>query len=344
MDEAQRRYLVTGAQGFLGRHVVQALLTSDSRAKVLGIGRSPYAPECFTHSIRWAGKLFRAPAPAYLRSITDPTRYDYQILDLRDGAATEKLICEFKPEVVIHLASGLRGDPIDGLMRNGVEGTVWLFDALGSLNKPDVRFLYGSSCGVYGQLPGNLLPIREDIPTNPADLYGLSKLAGEHVCRIQGERYGVAVTYARFFNLVGPGQDERHVCGRFALQIAEILLGLRPPRVETGDLHTTRDFIDVRDCARALILLSNKGSRDEAYNVASGVETTIASILDSILQQAGLQERVTICPSEKLLSGVRRNYASTARLSALGFRMERSTADSLGDLLNYYLRDVSVLS
>ena len=344
MDEAERRYLVTGAQGFLGRHVVQALLTPHSRAKVLGIGRSPYTPECFTHSLRWAGKSFRAPAPAYLRSIADPTRYHYQVLDLRDGAATEKLIREFEPEVVIHLASGLRGDPIDCLMRNGVEGTVWLLEALGRLNKPDVRFLYGSSGGVYGQVPEHLFPIREDVPTQPADLYGVSKLAGEHACKVLGDRYGIAVTYARLFNLVGPGQDERHVCGRFAAQVAAILLGLQPPLVETGDLQTTRDFIDVRDCARAIILLSEKGMPGETYNVASGVETAIASILRTILQQAGLSERVTICSSEKSFSGVRRHYASTARLSGLGFRPERSTTDSLGDLLNYYLRDVSVLS
>lgn len=344
MDETERRYLVTGAQGFLGRHVVEALLALQTRARVLGIGRSPYAPECFTYSLRWAGKSFRAPAPAYLRSIVDSTRYRYLALDLCDGGATEKLIREFEPEVVIHLASGLKGDPIDCLMRNGVEGTVWLFEALGHLNKPDMRLLYGSSGGVYGTLPEHLLPIREDVPTKPADLYGLSKLAGEHACRIQAEKYGIAVTYARLFNLVGPGQDERHVCGRFAAQIAAILLGLQPPVVKTVDLQTTRDFIDVRDCARAMILLSKKGMPDETYNVASGVETTIASILDTILEHAGLRDHVTICSSEDSVSGVRRHYASTVRLSELGFRAERSTKDSLGDLLNYYLQDVSVLS
>jgi len=229
-------------------------------------------------------------------------------------------------------------------MRNGVEGTVGLLEALGQLSGSHARVLFCSSGGVYGQVPEDLLPIREDVPTRPADLYGVSKLAAEQACQILGKRYGIPVTYARLFNLVGPGQDERHVCGRFAAQAVAISLGLQPPQVETADLQTTRDFIDVRDCALAILLLAANGAPGETYNVASGEETTIASILNTILEQAGLSERVSICSSGGSSQDVRRQYASTARLSGLGFRPGRSIADSLRDLLNYYFLDVSVLS
>lgn len=344
MDEAERRFLVTGAQGFLGRHVVQALLTSYPRAQVLGIGRSPYAPDFFTHSLRWAGRSLRARVPAYLRSTVDLARYHYEALDLCSGAATEKVVCEFEPEVVFHLASGLKGDPVDYLMRNGVEGTVRLLEALGRLNKSQVRFLYSSSCGIYGQVPEHLLPIREDVAASPTDLYSVSKLASEYACRILCEKNGIAGVYARLFNLVGPGQDERHVCGRLAAQVAAISLGLQTPLLEIGDMQTTRDFIDVRDCARAIVLIAENGMPSEIYNVASGEETAIASVLCTMLGQAGLRESVTTCTSRELSGGARRHYASTARLSGLGFRPERSIRDSLGDLLKYYLREVSVLA
>jgi GDP-4-dehydro-6-deoxy-D-mannose reductase len=229
-------------------------------------------------------------------------------------------------------------------MRNGVEATVRLLEALGRLDKRPVRFLYGSSGGVYGQVPEYLLPIREDAPMYPTDLYGVSKVAGEYASRLLGEKYGISMIYARLFNLVGPGQDERHVCGRFAAQAAAIVLGLQPPVLQTGDLQATRDFVDVRDCARAIILLLNKGMPGETYNVANGEETAIATILRTLLQQAGLSERVNVCSSGKSSSDVYRHYASIARLSALGFLPEQSITDSLKDLLKYYLRDVSVLS
>ena len=257
--------------------------------------------------------------------------------------ATRKTIQEFQPDVVFHLASGLKGDPVDCLLRNGVESTVWLLEALGSARGSRARLLFCSSGGVYGRVPESLLPIQEDAPTRPADLYALSKLAAEHASRILGEKYGIPVVWARVFNLVGPGQDERHVCGKFAAQAVAISLGLQEPRLQTADLCTTRDFIDVRDCARAMVLLSAKGTLGEIYNVASGAETTITLILDTILGHLGLSDRVSICSSAESPNQIRRHYASTLRLSALGFRPELSMADSLRDLVDYYLQEVSAL-
>ncbi len=341
MDEAPR-FLVTGAQGFLGRHLVQALLASYPAALVLGVGRSPCTTESFTHSISWAGKSFRAPVPAYLRN-GDSERYQYQLLDLLDAAATARIVQEFRPAIVIHLASGLRGDPVDRLMRSGVESTVRLTEVLGSLTCLSPRLLLCSSGAVYGQVPEHLLPIREDAPTRPAELYGVAKLAAEHACRVVAARCGMPVTCARVFNLVGPGQDERHVCGRFVAQAAAISLGLQPARVDTADLQSTRDFIDVRDCARALVLLARKGTAGETYNVASGVETTIASVLETVLEQLSLKDRVQVSSRESS-NAIRRHFASVARLSSLGFTPEWPMAESLRDLRDYYLRDVSCLS
>jgi len=337
MDPAAR-FLITGAQGFLGRYLVQALLTSYPAATVVGIGRSPSTPEFFTHSLSLAGRSFRAPVPAYLRTTSD--RYRYLALDLLDPTATRALACEVEPDVVFHLASGLRRDPVDRLMRSGIEASVRLMEGLASLGTHRFRVVLCSSGAVYGAVPEHLLPITEDSPTRPVDLYGVSKLAVEHACRVLAEQHAVPVIYARLFNLVGPGQDERHVCGRFVAEAAAISSGLKSPEMQTEALQDTRDFIDVRDCARALLLLAAAGLPGETYNVASGVETGIASVLDIVLEQSGLRNRVTVV-SRQCDGGIRRHYASTARITRLGFQTERSLRESLKDIRDYYLEQLN---
>jgi len=342
MDEPLRRILVTGAQGFLGRHVVRALLGSYHDVEILGIGRSKYSRDAFTHSIRWAGKLTQAPVPRYLLLNKDSREYEYAPLDLLDKSATAHRIRDFQPDAVIHLASALSGDAVEDIMRIGIDGTVSLLEALAESKTRKVRFVYASSGAVYGCVSESLLPIQESTPTNPVDLYGLAKLAGEHVCRILGEMTGIEVIYARLFNLVGPGQGERHVCGRFAAQAAAISLDLTPEVVRTGDIETTRDLIDVRDSARAVVSLAQKGRAGEIYNIASGEEIAVGSILASVIRQAGLASRVTLERDGELPVGVRRHVGSVARLESLGFRREHSMEASLKDLLNYYLCEVSL--
>ena len=327
------RFLITGAQGFVGRYLVHAVLTSYPAATVVGIGRSP-SMEFFTHSCALAGRSFRAPVPTYLRTTDD--RYQYRVLDLLDPAATNALVREFEPDVVFHLASGLRGDPVDRLMRSGMEAVVGLMEGLASFGKYRPRVVLCSSGGVYGAVPEHLLPITEDSPTRPADLYGVSKLAAEHACRVLAGQHAIPVIYARVFNLVGPGQDERHVCGRFVADAVAISSGLKPLEMETGALQSTRDFIDVRDCARALLVLAASGLPGETYNVASGIETDISSLLNTVLEQNGLTNRVNVVPRQ-CDGGIRRHYASIARITRLGFRTERSLHESLKDIRDYYL-------
>jgi nucleoside-diphosphate-sugar epimerase len=342
MDESIERILVTGAQGFLGRHVVRALIGSYHDAKILGIGRSKYKQDVFTHSISWRGKLIQAPIPRYLLLDEDSREYEYAAVDLLDKSATSHRIQDFQPDVVIHLASALMGDAVEDVMRIGVEGTVSLLEALTGSSSRKVRFIYASSGAIYGRVAESMLPIEEDTPTKPIDLYGLSKLAGEHVCRILGEIRGIEVIYARLFNLVGPGQDERHVCGSFAAQAAAISLGLTADPFRTGDLDATRDFIDVRDSAHAIVLLVQKASGSGIYNIASGEETAVKSILTTINRHAGLSNRVTSWRAGGPPVGVRRHFGSAARLERLGFQKEFCMDVSLKDLLNYYLCEVAL--
>jgi nucleoside-diphosphate-sugar epimerase len=293
MARSDRLFLVTGAQGFLGRYFVDEVLSSLPDSRVLGVGRSPECPGYFTHRLNWCGTNTAAPVPRDIHT-TSSERFQYQRLDLCDGSATRDLLRRWRPDVVVHLASGLRGDTIGALTKNIVQGATSLMNALSALDGAMPLVVYASTGGVYGRVPDSLLPIHESTSTAPVDLYAVCKLAAEHCCRVVGQQKGIEVIYARIFNLIGPGQDDRHVGGKFASEVAAIATGELPPIIRTLDLLTTRDFIHARDCARALLTLADEGTGGDIYNVATGDELPVKAILESLIQQAGLQGRIEV--------------------------------------------------
>jgi len=152
------------------------------------------------------------------------------------------------------------------------------------------------------------------------------------------QRAGIPVVQARLFNLLGPGQDERHVCGRFASQAAAIAIGSLPSVIEAGNLEATRDFIDVRDAARGIDLLTQKGTPGTAYNVGSGAETMIGDVLRKTLVAAGVDKTATIVQLPPREGDIPRHFARVKRLAALGFEVERDLATSIGDIVEYYMK------
>ena len=333
-----KRYFVTGAQGFVGRYVVARLLSSDGSVEVLGIGRSPRSDDAFTHSVRWAARRVVAPLPDAMRSAFDTARYRYVPLDLRRRSELGRVLRDFQPEVVIHLASALRDDAPSSLVRVNIQGTLDLLAALAQSGVSLQKLVLGSTGGVYGA-PAEL-PIRESASCNPVDLYSASKLAAEQFSRILARQHRMPAVWARLFNLAGPGQDERHICGRFAAQAAAIAEGAAPPVIEVGALEATRDFIDVRDAASALLLVAEQGACGSAYNLASGIESPARRVLELTLQLAGLQGRVRIDGREFRASDVPRHFACIERLRSLGFDCRLGLSESIRDLLNYYRHSV----
>jgi 3-dehydroquinate synthase len=339
MDEGAavtRRILVTGAQGFLGRYLVARLLGAEPGSEVLGLGRSPRLEDCFTHSLQWGASRLQAPLPEDLRDALISPRYHYMSLDLLRQPELTGLLMDFRPHRVFHLASGLRDAAPDHLFRTNVEGTISLIEAIREAGIEPPRLVLGSTGFLYGQVEPDVLPIRESTPCTPIDLYGVSKLAAENASRILARRYELPAIWARIFNLVGPGQEERHFCGRLTSQAAAIAAGLLPPLVEVEPLTATRDFLDVRDAASALELLAANGTPGHIYNVASGVESPVAQVFDSIIRHAGLDGRVEIDLKAARPADIPRYVADITRLRSLGFAQAFPLERSLADLLRYY--------
>jgi GDP-4-dehydro-6-deoxy-D-mannose reductase len=120
----------------------------------------------------------------------------------------------------------------------------------------------------------------------------------------------------------------------FAAQVAAIALGRRPPELVVGDLDVTRDYLDVRDVVSAYALLLGRGLNGEVYNVGSGQERSLRSLLETLLRLSGVQARLVVDPQRLRPTEQRRMCASPAKLrAATGWRPRRSLEDSLRDLL-----------
>jgi GDP-4-dehydro-6-deoxy-D-mannose reductase len=332
------RYLVTGAQGFIGRYLTAWLLTRPD-AEVLGIGRSPEAPDRFSYTIGWAGRRRPAPLPPGL-DLRSP-RYRYAPVDITDRPAMTQALRSFRPDLVIHLAAGLRGEPEPRLVRTNVDGTRALLDAVAETVPRARKLLVGSSGAVYGAADTRGVAFDEDAECHPPDAYAATKLAAEDAARAWSARRGIPIVCARLFNALGPGEDDRHVAPEFARQAAEIAHGLREPTMEVGDLESTRDFIDVRDVARAMGALVTDDRAVGTFNIASGCETSIGSLLALVLDAAGLAGTVAIRPRAAAPAGVRRHVADVRRLAATGFERRVSLAESARDVVTYYMRTVA---
>jgi len=330
------RIVVTGAQGFVGRHMVVQLLDRYPAAQVLGLGRSPDDRDHFGHPVHWGQTDVRAPLwPAAQESLRSE-RYVYRQIDLRDTAALVRILGDFRPGCVVHLAAALRDQPLEQLLASNVGAAASLLEALIGGALESCRVVLGSTGGVYGAASPAQLPLREELRGAPIDLYSLTKLASEDATRIVAEQHGLRVVWARLFNLVGPGQEERHFFGRVASQLCAIRAGLRAPELELGELDRTRDFLDVRDAADALWLLACHGEAGLAYNVASGRETGIREALDLLLEVAGLTDRVEVQCVSRRASDVARHWGDISRLRGLGFEPRVPLRDSARDLVDYY--------
>jgi nucleoside-diphosphate-sugar epimerase len=336
-----KRVLITGAQGFVGRYLAAHLLRSNGGVNIYGIGRSPRSDDAFTHSITWGTTSIPAPLPEDLKTIFCCRRYQYTSADLGDRAQLKRLLAGFRPQVVFHLAAALRDDTSEHLFRTNLEGTIHLIEAIAESGIKKPRLIIGSTGGVYGVPVEDGLPITEDAPCMPIDLYSISKLAAEQSSQVLVRQNGIPTIWARLFNLVGPGQDERHSCGKFASAVAAMVKAGAPRMIEVGALDTTRDFVEVRDAGGALRVLAERGDVGETYNIGSGVETSVKTVLHSLLRAADLAGLVEIKRGPDRPQDIQRHFASIDRLKALGYQPQYPLSQSIKDLFQYYVQTVN---
>ena len=196
-------------------------------------------------------------------------------------------------------------------------------------------FLYVSSGDVYGQVTESDLPITEHQPPCPRNPYAVSKLSAEFLSLQWGLSEGWPVVVARPFNHIGTGQKDSFVIASAARQINRIKQGLQAPQLEVGDIDVTRDFLDVGDVVSAYLALLEKGTPGQVYNICSGREQSIRSLIEQLGDLAQVDMQLIQDPARFRRADQRRVCGSSAKLAqTTGWTPEITTQQSLRAILS----------
>lgn len=258
------RVLITGAGGFVGPYVHAAL------RKVCGdIAIVATSKDDGSH-------------PLIGRTET---------LDVTDKAAVAEAIGRHRPTHVINLAgiaapAVAQADP-EAAWRLHLNGALNLADAILGV-APECWLIQVGSGLAYGESAKAGLPLDETALLAPTDDYGASKAAADLALGAMC-RKGLKCVRMRPFNHTGAGQAEDYVVPAFAMQVARIEAGLAPPVIGTGNLDAERDFLDVRDVAKAYALVVARSAALEPnaiFNIASGIPRRVGDVLDQLLARS----------------------------------------------------------
>ncbi|MEI7759699.1 MAG: NAD-dependent epimerase/dehydratase family protein [Thermoleophilia bacterium] len=246
-------YLVTGAAGFIGSHLAEAL--REDGHDVVGL-------DCFTDYYDVGLKEENARGLEMRR--VDLARGEID-LDGVDG--------------IFHLAGqpGVRsfGDVFEIYLDRNVLASQRLFEAAA---RDGVRVVFASSSSVYGE--AEAYPTAEDVPPSPVSPYGITKLACEHLARATARSFGLEVVVARYFNAYGPRQRPDMAFTRIAMCLAE-----NRPFDLFGDGLQSRSFTYVGDVVRGTIAAMGRGSG--TYNIGGGEEATMLETIAIFEELAG---------------------------------------------------------
>ena len=290
------RVLVTGVGGFVGLRLARHLLDSGDRVSGTYIGTAP--------------------------DLEDVELYEANLLDRE---SLEKAVAAADPDAVVNLAGlshvGESWERMADYFWTNVVGTENVLAAAKGR-----RVVIASSADVYGTVPKEEQPIREDRRIAPQTPYALTKAAAERCALASG------AVIVRSFNLIGPGQAPSFALASWASQLAAIQRGEQKPVLPVGNLSTWRDFVHVDDGAAAYHLLAEKGSPGVAYNLASGQGIEMREALRRLLEISGVKADVEEGAFPGRPNDIPYLSGDAGRLRALGWEPRRSVNDALRDI------------
>jgi UDP-glucose 4-epimerase len=290
------RAVVTGGAGFIGSHVVDALLARGDEVHVV---------DSFA-----TGKRERVPAEATLHE-----------QDIRDPL--DELFQELRPEAVFHLAAqadvrvSVERPDYDASVNVG--GTIRVLEAARPVG---AQLVFSSTGGaIYGERTS---PAPEDTPREPLAPYGTSKLCGEEYLATYNRLYGTSHISLRFGNVYGPRQDPHGEAGVVAIFFGLLRAGGAPKIF--GDGRQTRDYVYVGDAARAT--LAAVGQAGGVFNIGTGIETSVVDLFGACRAVAGVEVEAEHAPAR---AGELQRSVLDPSLAAnvLGWRPETSLEDGL---------------
>jgi len=318
----EKRVLITGISGFAGSHLAECLL--DLGCEVHGTIRRHAVPmhENIEHL---RGKVFLHEA-----DITSAER----ILGIFE---------EIRPNAVFHLAAesfvptSFR-EPVR-VSHNNIVGTIKIFEAARRFDDGLDSIQVACSSEQYGLVDPKEIPVIEDLKSNPfrpRSIYGISKVATEHIAWLYHNSYGVPSIITRGFNHEGPRRGIQFVTSVIHRQIVEILNN-KKDKIIIGNPNAIRDFTHVKDTVMAYILVSEKRKYGEPFNVCSGKGISIADYIKLAQNVFNISSKIFVDPKRLRPSEVPLLIGKNDKIiKETGWVPVRSIVDIIKDGVKYF--------
>jgi nucleoside-diphosphate-sugar epimerase len=314
--------LVTGAAGFIGSHVSEALLHRGDQ--VIGVDNfDPFYP--------------RNVKERNLSSACTNPRFRLLELDLRDSGAILSLMSDSAPDAVIHLAAkaGVRPSIQDpaGYIEANMLGLQSLLSAIE--RRPVEHFVFASSSSVYGDRANP--PFREEDRTDePASPYAATKKAGETLCYTYHALTGIPVTCLRFFTVYGPRQRPDLAIHKFTR-----LIDAGQPVPFFGDGSTRRDYTYVEDTVAGILAALDNPSPYEIYNLGRSDPVSLSEMLAAIETALGKKAALDRMPDQP--GDVRMTCANVEKAAnAFGYAPKIDFEEGIGRFVAWWRNEVRV--
>jgi UDP-glucose 4-epimerase len=306
--------LITGGAGFIGSAVVPALSEEGYDIYVLD-------------NLSFGNRDF-----------IDVPDSHFFLADIRDAGKVKEVMTALRPEIVVHLAAihfipYCNEHPFEAADTN-IRGTMNILNACREL--PSLKKVFmASTAAVY---PISDEAVGETHEVHPLDIYGLSKLTCEYLCREFYQSTGVDTFVCRFFNAFGPNETNPHLIPEIEKQLRE---GART--IQLGNLTPKRDFIHTYDMAEAvkkLLRLENRGY--DTFNLGRGIEYSVVEIVEAFSRQLG--EDIKIEVDQRRVRKVERQHllADVSKLKEVaGWEPAWSIDDGIRDLVNSWGKKIN---
>lgn len=274
--------------------------------------------------------------------------------DLNDFSAIARMIKEFRPVYISHLAAQSYPKtsfniPLETLQTN-IIGTATLLEAIRQQKEADgydpVVHVCSSS-EVYGRArPGS--PLAEDTPFHGASPYSISKIGTDHLGRFYGEAYGVRTFVTRMGTHSGPRRSDVFFESTVAKQIALIEAGYQEPIIRVGNLASTRTFQDARDAVRAYFLLLEASAQrkipcGEYFNIAGEEAFQLPEVIDILLGFSARKDIKVVTEQERLrpIDADYQMFDNTKIRTAIDWRPEIPARQMFSDLLDHWRSEIA---
>jgi GDP-mannose 4,6-dehydratase len=275
----KEKIFITGATGMVGSHLVDYLLR-ETHSQIFAL-------------LRWRSPLENLVDAFEVNSKFPKSRLNLCYGDLLDPESLNRVIKEIKPDKVFHLAA--QSFPTASLQmpsltyETNVIGTSNLLESL-CQHAPSAKILVCSSSEIFGKVPRDQIPIREDCLFHPASPYAISKVGTDLVGRYYAEAHGMQTVITRMFTHTGPRRGDYFAESTFAKQIAMIEAGIQGPVIKVGNLKSLRTIADVRDAVRAYVMLCDSDFiPGDVFNIGGNKVVTVEEILSFLTSLSSVQ-------------------------------------------------------